>query len=238
MAATTSATSGGSWTRGCPKDAFATLVEAITQVGCIPMATPFDEKSVDWCVEFDMPIIKIASADFNDWMLMEKIATTRKPVIVSIGGTSAEGHGRRGDILRATATSRWPSTTASPRIRTRTASSELNQIDFLRRSIPGTHDRLLEPRVHGLDSLDRHRLRQGRADIRAAHRHRTATDSVSPYCSLPEQIDTWFKRFTRRTEMCGRPGPVGEIPLQKETNTWTYWSGASTRSRDLVRAIR
>ena len=59
------------------KGEFATLVETIVRSGCIPMATPFDEKSVDWCVEFGMPIIKVASADNNDWMLLEKIATTR-----------------------------------------------------------------------------------------------------------------------------------------------------------------
>jgi N-acetylneuraminate synthase len=28
------------------------MVEAIRKSGCIPMATPFDEKSVDWCVQF------------------------------------------------------------------------------------------------------------------------------------------------------------------------------------------
>eukprot|EP01031_Cornospumella_fuschlensis_P017116 gene17116-20935_t len=62
-----------------PKAAYVELVEAIKKSNCIPMATPFDERSVDWCVEFDLPIIKIASADSNDWMLLEKIARTRKP---------------------------------------------------------------------------------------------------------------------------------------------------------------
>ena len=52
------------------------------------MATPFDEASVDLCVELDLPIIKIASSDMNDWSLLEKTATTRKPVIVSSGGAS------------------------------------------------------------------------------------------------------------------------------------------------------
>jgi len=70
------------------KEEFAVLVDAILGSGCIPMATPFDEKSVDLCVEFKMPIIKVASADNNDWTLLEKIAKTRKPVIVSTGGMS------------------------------------------------------------------------------------------------------------------------------------------------------
>ena len=68
------------------KQDFGILVNAIRKSGCIPMSTPFDEKSVDWCVEFDMPIIKVASADNNDWTLLEKIATTKKPVIISTGG--------------------------------------------------------------------------------------------------------------------------------------------------------
>ncbi len=70
------------------KEDFGLLVHAIRKSGCIPMSTPFDEKSVDWCIEFDMPIIKVASADNNDWTLLEKIASTRRPVIISTGGMS------------------------------------------------------------------------------------------------------------------------------------------------------
>ena len=51
------------------KDAYAVLVKAIREGGLIPMATPFDEPSVDFCVELGLPIIKVASADSNDWIL-------------------------------------------------------------------------------------------------------------------------------------------------------------------------
>ena len=51
------------------RDHLARLIEEIRNVSCLPMATPFDEASVDLCVEFDMPIIKIASSDMNDWVL-------------------------------------------------------------------------------------------------------------------------------------------------------------------------
>ena len=50
------------------------LVQEIKNKGCIPMATPFDESSVDLCIKFEMPIIKIASSDVNDWSLLEKIS--------------------------------------------------------------------------------------------------------------------------------------------------------------------
>lgn len=70
------------------REDFARMVEEVKYLGCVPMATPFDEASVDLCVEFDMPIIKIASSDMNDWVLIEKIASTRRPTIVSTGGAS------------------------------------------------------------------------------------------------------------------------------------------------------
>ena len=70
------------------KDEYQILIDEIINLGCIPMSTPFDEESVDLCQEFDLPIIKIASSDMNDWPLIEKIAATRKPVIVSSGGAS------------------------------------------------------------------------------------------------------------------------------------------------------
>ena len=69
-------------------DTFEVLIEAIKKSGCIPMSTPFDEASVDLCDHFDLPILKLASSDLNDWVLIEKIATTRRPVIASTGGSS------------------------------------------------------------------------------------------------------------------------------------------------------
>ena len=35
------------------KSEYRILIDKIRDVGCIPMSTPFDEKSVDLCVEFD-----------------------------------------------------------------------------------------------------------------------------------------------------------------------------------------
>ena len=50
------------------------LVNHIKKCGLIPMATPFDESSVDFCESLNLPIIKVASADNNDWILLKKIA--------------------------------------------------------------------------------------------------------------------------------------------------------------------
>ena len=39
---------------------------------------------------------------------------------------------------------------------------------------------------------------------------------MSPYCSLPHQVDEWFKAFLKAEEMCGPPGTTKRIPPEKE----------------------
>ena len=68
---------------------YATLVKAIRPPGCIATATPFDERSVDLCAELGLlPCLQGSSSDLNDWLLLEEIAKTKKPVMVSTGGAS------------------------------------------------------------------------------------------------------------------------------------------------------
>ena len=72
-------------TRLSPEE-FGNLVECIRDNGLIPICTPFDEKSVDLCVEHGIDILKIASCSAIDWPLLEKAAETAKPIIISTGG--------------------------------------------------------------------------------------------------------------------------------------------------------
>ncbi|GCA86004.1 N,N'-diacetyllegionaminic acid synthase [Microcystis aeruginosa NIES-2522] len=117
------------------EDDYATLVKAVRQGGCIPMATPFDEKSVNLCVELGIPIIKIASSDLNDWFLIEKIAETRKPVIVSTGGSSLKDiddlviffENRNVPLAINHCVSLYPSEDSE---------LEMNQIDYLKNRYP------------------------------------------------------------------------------------------------------
>ncbi|MCW5796806.1 MAG: N-acetylneuraminate synthase family protein [Nitrospira sp.] len=68
------------------KEQFRELLSAIRGESMLTVVTPFDETSVDWCVEHDVDIIKVASASADDWPLLEKIAEASKPVIASTGG--------------------------------------------------------------------------------------------------------------------------------------------------------
>ena len=194
---------------------YATLVKAIRQGSCIPMATPFDEKSVDLCCELGIPIIKIASSDLNDWFLIEKIAKTKKPVIVSTGGSSIKDiddlvtffQNRNIPLAINHCVSIYPSEDSE---------LEMNQIDFLRNRYPSLtigfsshectdwYSSMLIAYAKGARTFERH------IDINE--------DGVtlSRYCSTPEQTDTWFKAFHKAKEMCGAPGTQKRMPPQKE----------------------
>jgi sialic acid synthase SpsE len=52
-------------------DGYKAMTDAVRKAGCIPMSTPFDEDSVRLCVRLGVDIIKIASSDLNDWILIE-----------------------------------------------------------------------------------------------------------------------------------------------------------------------
>ena len=201
-------------TRLQPED-FETMVQAIREASCIPMATPFDENSVDFCCELGISILKLASSDCNDWVLIEKMAKTKKPVIVSTGGSSLKDiddlvtffDNRHIPLAINHCVSLYPSEDCD---------IELNQIDFLRNRYPhhtigfSTHEyrdwtsSMLMAYAKGARTFERH------VDIQ------TEGMTVSPLCSVPEQVDTWFKAFHRAKRMCGAPGTQKRLPPQKE----------------------
>jgi len=195
---------------------YAVLVEAITKSGCIPLATPFDEKSVDWCVEFNLPIIKIASADSNDWMLLEKIASTRRPCIISFGATPLKD---MDDVVTFFEHRNIPlainhCVAAYPH---EDSECELDQVDFLRERYPG-HTIGWSSHEHGdWDSSVKIAYAKG---ARTFERHVDINSdgaAVAAYSSLPEQVDRWFKAFHQAVEFCGTARTERKLPLAKET---------------------
>jgi N-acetylneuraminate synthase len=194
---------------------YAALIQSIRDQGCIPMATAFDESSVELCERFDLPIIKVASSDLNDWFLLERIAKTRRPVIVSTGGSSEKDvddlvtffRNRNIPLSLNHCVSLYPSEDGE---------LELNQIDYMRNRYPDLvigfstheyhdwHSSMLISYAKGARSWERH------IDIDADG------IPVSPYCSLPHQADTWFKAFHKAREMCGSGGENKRIPQRRE----------------------
>ena len=198
------------------KDDYAALVEATRRSGCVTMATPFDEASVDLCAELGVQIVKIASSDGNDWVLIEKIATLRKPVMVSTGGASLKDvddlvtffEHRNIPLALNHCVSLYPSEDGD---------LQLNQVDYMIRRYP-----------NHIIGLSTHEYRDWTNSITIAYAKGARTFErhidieadgipVSPYCSRPDQIDAWFKAWKKAKEMCGPVGESWRIPSQAET---------------------
>ena len=198
------------------KEGYAALVEATRKAGCVTMATPFDEASVDTCVELGVQIIKIASSDGNDWVLIEKIAEAGKPLMVSTGGSSQKDIDdlvtfceRRNIPLGINhCVSLYPSEDGD---------LSLNQIDYMVERYPNHVIGFSTHEYHDWTSSIAIAYAKG---ARTFERHIDIDEGgipVSPYCSLPEQVDTWFKAWKKAKEMCGPGADSWRVPPKAET---------------------
>jgi len=194
------------------KNEYKSLIDKIARSGCIPMTTPFDEASVELSEEFNLPIIKIASSDINDWPLIEKIAKTKKPVILSNGGSSLKDMDDvvefflKRDIPLALnhCVSLYPCEDSD---------LELNQIDFLKNRYP---DIIIGFSTHEYHDWTNSMLIAYAKGARTFERHidtHMKGYKMQPYNSTSEQIDIWIKAFHKAVEMCGGS------PTQKRKNS-------------------
>jgi N-acetylneuraminate synthase len=194
---------------------YATLVKAVRENGMVTMATPFDEVSVDKCVELNLQIIKIASSDIKDWVLIEKIATTGKPVIASTGGSTLKDmddlisffNKRRIPFALNHCVSMYPSEDHEV---------ELNQIDFLRERYP---ENVIGYSTHEYKDWRNSVMMAYAKGARTFERHVDIDMDgvpVSSYCSKPENVDEWFKAYKKAQEMCGPPGSAKRLAPEKE----------------------
>lgn len=198
------------------------LAKAVRDSGCLLSATPFDEASVDFAVNLRCDLLKIASSDVNDWPLIEAVAATRKPVIASTGGSSLKDvddlvayfANRRIPLALNHCVSIYPSEDAE---------LELNQVDFLRGRYTdnvigfSTHEKgdwrcsMLVAYAKGARTFERH------VDIDESWEHKQGRPpNCSLYCSVPSQIDEWFRAWRKAVEMCGGDGQRKRVPPAKE----------------------
>jgi len=209
---------------------FGVLVNAVRMSSMVTMATPFDETSVEWCRDLD--IIKIASSDINDWFLIEAIARLRKPVLVSTAGSSLKDiddlvlffEHRNIPLGINHCVALYP---------TEDEDMDLNQIDFLRDRYPGHVIGLSTHECHDWTSSMFIAYSKG---ARTFERHVDIMSEkpVSMYCSLPDQIDQWFKAWHKAKEMCGAPGTSKRIPRQEEIRYLDKLVRGAYAKRDLA----
>ena len=210
------------------------MVEAVRETGMITMVTPFDEVSVDKCVEFGVEILKIASSDIRDKSLLAKIASTGLPVIASTGGADLQHIDELVEFFTSRGipfalnhcVSLYPSEDSD---------LELDQIDFLKARYPHVtiglstheyrdwHDSILIAYAKGARMFERH------IDIDYEG------VPVSSYCTKPEQADIWFRAFKKAQEMCGHGSKARREVPEKERRYLDALTRGVYAKRDIIK---
>lgn len=103
------------------------IFDRCRQLGMLAFSTPFDEAAVDFLEDLGVPCYKIASFENADLPLIRKVASTRKPMIISIGMASlgeleetvqtAREYGCQ-DLILLKCTSSYPASPENTNIRT------------------------------------------------------------------------------------------------------------------------
>ena len=165
----------------------------------------------------NLPIIKVASADNNDWVLLNRIAELRKPVIVSLGGLSLKD---TDDLVKFFANRNIPLALnhCIATYPTKIQDLQLNQIDYLINRYPlntiglstheqgASYDSMLISYAKGARTFEKH------IDINSDGKE------ISKYSALPEEIDEWFKAWHKAKIICGSSSMERILPLQEESN--------------------
>lgn len=182
---------------------FERLIQEMRKEGFLVMCTPFDEVSVGTIEEQKMDIIKVASASFTDWPLIERIAESKLPVIASTAGAKVEDIDRvvsffihrEKEISILHCIGEYP---------TPDDHSELSQIDLLKKRYPeikigfSTHE---DP--NNMDNI-KIAISKG-AEIFEKHVG-LPTDKykINQYSATPAQVDSWLQSAQRTLLLCGK----------------------------------
>jgi sialic acid synthase SpsE/mannose-6-phosphate isomerase-like protein (cupin superfamily) len=167
------------------------LIDEIRANDFVAVCTPFDELSVELAVEQGVDILKIASCSLTDWPLVEKLATSNKPIIGSTAGLPLE------DIDKVVAFMDHRSIEFAlmhcvAEYPTQSNNLRLNQIDLLQERYPGvrigysTHEDPSETRPIGIAI--------GKGCTIFEKHVGLATDGypLNAYSASPKQVEDWL----------------------------------------------
>lgn len=203
---------------------FRILKEEIDKLDLVSVCTPFDEGSVDLIEQHGFDFIKIASCSFTDWPLLERIALTDKPIIISTAGSSLNDidnvvsffQHRKKQLAIMHCVGEYP---------TPADHLQLNQIDLFIKRYPditvgySTHE---HP-----DNMDSIKIAIAKG-ARIFEKH-VAVETVefpkNAYSASPEQIYQWLKSAHLAFGMCGISGERAEFSEKELTDLRQFKRG-------------
>ena len=183
---------------------FTKMVEAVRAEGMITMSTPFDEESVDLCLEQNLDIIKIASCSAKDWPLLEKIASADKPIIVSTGGLTIEEI----DNLYSFFSHRNCTFSILHCCAVYPAPANLLQLDLIDKMIKRYPDITIGYSGHESPEdaiIPSMAIAKGAKILERHVALPTETIKINNYSMTPEQADKWVKTIVEARQTCYLP---------------------------------
>lgn len=181
---------------------FETLVAAMRENGFIPACTPFDEPSVALIAEMGIDIVKVASASFTDWPLLERIAALDKPVIASTATATLDEmdavvsfflhRGRALTLMHCVA--EYP--TPGEQLR-------LGQIDVLRGRYPGVRIGYSTHEDPAATTPVMIAIAKGATVFEKHVALATSQYAPNAYSATPEQVRAWVDAAAAAVTMCG-----------------------------------
>ena len=201
------------------KEDFGELFEEIKKWGMLTMVSPFDEKTVSWCDDFDLDLVKISSHDATTHILIDQVIKLKRPTIVSNGGTTTmedmdllvDKFKKAGVPLAINqCVSLYPSEDSD---------LELHQIDRVKKRYP---EHVIGFSTHEYGDWYSSVMMSYAKGARTWERHIDIEDGegtpVSKYCSLPHQVDEWFAAFKKAQIMCGKEDDAARVVSKKEAD--------------------
>ncbi|MBN2124207.1 MAG: N-acetylneuraminate synthase family protein [Deltaproteobacteria bacterium] len=184
---------------------FKALRDRMKALGFVAVCTPFDEPSVDLIEEHDFDIIKVASCSFTDWPLLERIASSYRPVIASTAGVPLEDidkvvsffDHRSRELALMHCVGEYPTPDAHLR---------LNQIRLLKDRYPhlvtgfSTHEDPDRTEYVGMA------IAAGATILEKHVGVPTDQYPLNAYSASPEQVRRWLEAAREAFEICGVSG--------------------------------
>jgi len=181
---------------------FSILKQYAESLGFKTLCTGFDENSISLIEEMKFDIIKVASCSFTDWPLLNRIATTDKPIILSTAGVTLKDidsvvsffQHRNKNISLMHCVGEYP---------TKASNLQLNQIDLLKQRYPNvdigysTHE---SPSEYDAVKIA---IAKGAKIIEKHVAVASEKYEVNAYSVTPNQMDEWLNSASSAILMCG-----------------------------------
>lgn len=196
------------------QEQFLELKHEVEAQGMLTMCTAFDEDSVDYIVNQNYDMIKIASCSFVDWPLLEKVAQSGLPVIASAAGSPLVDvdrvvtffYHRQVSMALMHCVAEYP---------TPNEHLEMNQITFYKNRYPKLHIGFSTHEDPNNMEPIKVAVAKG-AEIFEKHVGvPTETITLNGYSASPDQVAMWLETAKKTYEMCGVSNMRYE-PLEKE----------------------